>query len=80
MKDGFMTERNKDWFWPWVLGAAILLVAGGIGLYFLRDSTPETEPALDVPVAAVDTPAAPTAGRRRHGAAAGADAAVAAAR
>ena len=34
-----MIERNKDWFWPWVLGAAVLLVVGGLGLYFLRGQT-----------------------------------------
>ena len=80
MKDGFNTERNKDWYWPWVLGAAILLGAGGIGLYLLRDSTPEIEPALDVPVADRRHARGAAAGRRRHGAAAGADTAVAAAR
>jgi hypothetical protein len=59
MKDGFNTERNEDRFWPWVFGAAILLIVGGIGYYFLRDSTPEVEPALDVPVATIDGPAPP---------------------
>ena len=79
MKDGIITERNKDGFWPWVLGAAILLGAGGIGLYLLRDSAPVSEPALDVPVATVDTPAPPPPAVVDTGAA-GANGAVAAAR
>jgi hypothetical protein len=28
-------QRNKDWFLPWVIGAGVVLVLGGIGLYFL---------------------------------------------
>jgi hypothetical protein len=54
-----MMQRNKDWFWPWALGAGILLVVGAIGLYFLRGGTPEPEPVLDVPEPVVDTPAPP---------------------
>ena len=54
-----MMERNKDWFWPWALGAGVLLVAGGIGLYFLRDAPPEPEPVVEAPPAAVPTPSAP---------------------
>lgn len=53
-----MMERNKDGFWPWALGAGILLVAGGVGLYLLR-SAPDPEPIVDVPVPAVDSPALP---------------------
>src|SRR5687767_1670636 len=54
-----MIERNKDWFWPWVLGAGILLVVGGLGLYFLRGSTPEPEPVVEAPPPVVAAPAAP---------------------
>jgi hypothetical protein len=54
-----MMQRDKDWFWPWALGAGILLVVGAIGLYFLRGGTPEPEPVLDVPEPVVDTPAPP---------------------
>jgi hypothetical protein len=54
-----MIERNKDWFWPWVLGAGILLVVGAIGLYFLRGDAPEPEPVVDVPAPVIDTPAPP---------------------
>jgi hypothetical protein len=31
-----MTQRNKDSFWLWSLAAGVLLIAGGIGLYFLQ--------------------------------------------
>lgn len=49
-----MTQRNKDSFWLWSLGAGVLLIAGGIGLYFLqRDADVE----LPAPVAATATPA-----------------------
>jgi hypothetical protein len=54
-----MMERNKDWFWPWVLGAGILLVVGAVGLYLLRGRTPELEPVVDVPVPATAVPATP---------------------
>jgi hypothetical protein len=54
-----MMQRNKDWFWPWALGAGVLLVAGGLGLYLLRDAPPESEPVADAPAPAVETPAAP---------------------
>lgn len=54
-----MMERNKDWFWPWVLGAGILLAVGGIGLYFLRGDAPEPEPVAAVPAPVVETPPAP---------------------
>jgi hypothetical protein len=52
-------ERNKDWYWPWVLGVAVLVVAGGLGLYFLTQDTPEPEPVADVPQPAVGAPTAP---------------------
>ena len=48
-----MSEKNKDWFWPWTLSAGVLLIAGGIGLYLLRDEAPA--PAS---VATVSPPAA----------------------
>ena len=54
-----MMERNKDWFWPWALGAGILLVVAGIGVYLLRGSAPEPEPVVDTPQPAVTTPAPP---------------------
>lgn len=53
-----MIERNKDWYWPWALGAGILLVIGAGGLYLLRDA-PEPEPVADVAPPAVVTPAPP---------------------
>jgi hypothetical protein len=55
-----MIERNKDWFWPWALGAGILLVVAGIGIYLLRDEAPEPEPVVDTPPPAV-APATPPA-------------------
>lgn len=39
-----MSEKSKDWFWPAVVGAGLLLVAGGIGLYFLRSEPPAPQP------------------------------------
>src|SRR5687767_4513723 len=54
-----MMERNKDWFWPWVLGAGILLVVGAVGLYFLRDRTPEPEPVVDAPAPVAPAPVTP---------------------
>jgi hypothetical protein len=54
-----MMQRSKDWFWPWVLGAGILLVVGGIGVYLLRSGTPDSEPALDVPQPVVSAPTVP---------------------
>jgi Protein of unknown function (DUF3014) len=50
-------QRSKDWFWPWALGAGVVLILGGIGLYFLRESN---APA-PAPVAATPTPTEPTA-------------------
>jgi hypothetical protein len=55
-----MMQRNKDWFWPWVLGAGILLVVGGLGLYLLRDNVPEPEPVADEPAPAVPAPVDPS--------------------
>lgn len=56
-------QRSKDWFWPWALGAGVVLVLGGIGLYFLRGGG--GGPEAPVPVAAtpppVEQPAAPPA-------------------
>jgi len=52
-------EQNKDWFWPWLLGAAILLVAGGVGYYFMRGDAPEPELVVDTPPPVVTTPAQP---------------------
>jgi hypothetical protein len=44
-----MMERNKDWFWPWILGGGILVAVVGLGLYFLRGEAPEPEPVVDAP-------------------------------
>jgi hypothetical protein len=49
-----MSDRNKDWFWPATIGAGVLLIAGGVGLYLLRDEGPAPEPAASTPPA-VDT-------------------------
>ena len=50
-------QRSKDWFWPWALGAGVVLIVGGLGLYFLRGSdTPTLEP-----VAGKSTPEEQTA-------------------
>jgi hypothetical protein len=54
-----MMERNKDWLFPAAVGAAILLVVGGLGLYLMRDDTPEPEPVVDTPQPVVETPAPP---------------------
>ena len=54
-----MMERNKDWLMPTALGAAILLVVGGLGLYLMRDDTPEPEAVVDTPSPTVETPAPP---------------------
>ena len=53
-----MIEREKDWM-PWALGAAILLVVGGIGYYVMRGDAPEPEAVVETPQPAVDTPAPP---------------------
>jgi hypothetical protein len=54
-----MMQRNKDWFWPWVLGAAILVAVGGLGLYFLRQEAPEPEAVVDVPQPVASAPVTP---------------------
>ncbi len=54
-----MIERNKDWFWPWVIGAAVVVVGGGIGLYFLREDEAPPEPVATAPEPAITTPAPP---------------------
>ena len=55
-------QRSKDWFWPWALGAGVVLIVGGIGLYFLRGSdAPTLEPVAGTPVSTeqpVEPPAA----------------------
>jgi hypothetical protein len=56
-----MMERNKDWFWPAILGAAVLLAVGAVGLLLLRDDAPEPETVVDVPQPVVAPPAAPPA-------------------
>jgi hypothetical protein len=50
-------QRSKDWFWPWALGAGVVLIVGGIGLYFLRGS----ETKAPEPVAATPAPVEQTA-------------------
>ncbi len=56
--------RSKDWFWPWVLGAGVVLVLGGVGLYFLRgsDAPAPTAIAAAPPTVeqAAEQPPAPT--------------------
>ncbi len=56
-------QRSKDWFWPWALGAGVVLIVGGTGLYFLRGSdTPALEPVVGKSAPAEQTaepPAAP---------------------
>ena len=50
-------QRSKDWFWPWALGAGVVLILGGIGLYFLRGS----DTPVPAPVAATPPPVEQTA-------------------
>jgi Protein of unknown function (DUF3014) len=54
-----MSEKNKDWFLIGSIGAGVLLVAGGIGLYLLRDSGPAPEPAAAVSPPVETTPPPP---------------------
>ena len=39
-KDPYDQPRSKDWFWPWALGAGVVLIVGGARLYFLRGGEP----------------------------------------
>jgi hypothetical protein len=52
-----MMQRNRDWFWPSILGVAILLAIGGIWYYLLRGDAPEPEAVVDTPPPAVTPPA-----------------------
>ncbi len=54
-----MMERNKDWFWPWLLGGGILVAVVGLGLYFLRGEPPEPEAVVDAPPPVVEPAPAP---------------------
>lgn len=49
-----MAQRNKDSFWVWSLAAGVLLVAGGVGLYYLQGGDDD-----DVAPVATDTPVVP---------------------
>ena len=42
-------QRSKDWFWPWALGAGVVLIVGGIGLYFVQRSGPSPAPVAATP-------------------------------
>ena len=56
-------QRSKDWFWPWALGAGVVLIVGGASLYFLRgNETPTLEPVAGKPTVTepvAEEPAAP---------------------
>jgi hypothetical protein len=52
-------QPNKDWFWPSVVGAAILLAVGGVGIYLMRADTPEPEAVVDSPPPVVEPPVQP---------------------
>ena len=54
-----MMEGNRDWLLPTALGAGILLVAGGVGFYLMRDKGAEPEAVVETPQPVVETPAAP---------------------
>ena len=55
-------QRSKDWFWPWALGAGVVLIVGGAGLYFLRGTdTPTLEPAAGNPAPEEQTAEQPVA-------------------
>ena len=52
-------QRSKDWFWPWALGAGVVLIVGGIGIYFLQRERGDsagvsvaTPPPIEQPAAA----------------------------
>jgi len=51
-----MTEP-KDWFFPASIGAAVLVVGGGIAWYWLRGDAPAPETVVDVPAPAAETAA-----------------------
>ena len=48
-----MKQPNKDSFWLWTVGAGVLLVAGGLGVYFLQR---DGEPSVAAPTAVVPRP------------------------
>jgi hypothetical protein len=50
-------ERKKDWFWPVALGAGIILILGGAGLYFLQRSDTVPPPSVTPPPSAIEPPA-----------------------
>ncbi len=55
-------QRSKDWFWPWALGAGVVLIVGGVGLYFLRGSDrPSLEPVVGKPAATEEVAEQPAA-------------------
>jgi hypothetical protein len=54
-------ERNTDWLFPSAVGAAILVVVGGLGLYLMRDDTPEPEAVVEAPQRVAEPPAPPPA-------------------
>jgi hypothetical protein len=54
-----MMQPNKDWFWPSVVGAAILLAVVGGGVYLMRADTPEPEAVVDAPPPVVEPPVQP---------------------
>jgi hypothetical protein len=56
-----MNGQNKDWFLPAALGAGVLLVAGGFGIYWLRDEAPPPEPVETTAPPPVETTATTTA-------------------
>jgi hypothetical protein len=56
-----MNGKDKDWFLPVAIGAGVLLVAGGLGVLWLRDDAPAPEPveAVAPPPDPFVTPTAP---------------------
>jgi Protein of unknown function (DUF3014) len=67
-----MARKNQDSFWPWGLGAGVVLIGVGVGLYILQ--RPPSEPAVapaevTPPITATPQrapPSAPTAGEPRR--------------
>jgi hypothetical protein len=43
-----MNGKDKDWFMPVAIGAGVLLVVGGLGVYWLRNDAPAPEPTETV--------------------------------